>query len=682
MNYHAATGLKIRIYVVLSLLGIGAGGIVARAVQVQMLQGPRLKELATRQHRHTIEVRAKRGDILDSRGEALAVSREEAQIYARPEQVRDRTAAARKLAAVLKLDEPQLRAKLGGPEPFVWLSRSASRKQAEAIETLEIPGIGMLPASRRFYPGGILAANVLGFTGLDGAGLEGLEFLYENQLAGKPVQLWLERDARGEPFLLSDQAWGTEDSPASNRLFDTDSKGTTLKLTILRPLQYLAERELEKGIQAAGGRAGCVAAIEPDTGRILALASYPSFDPNQFRRYSQANFRNRCLVGAFEPGSTFKVFVAAAALEEGLIRSEERFFCENGSYALSGGTIRDSKPHGWLSVEEIIAFSSNIGAVKIGQRLGPERMYRAIRAFGFGSRTGADFPGESAGTLLPPGRWSKVGAANISFGQGIAVTPLQLVAAVAAIANGGVLMRPYLVESAIRADGTTRRINQPQRVRQVIRPETAARIVRFMQTAVSERGTGARAQVSGYSVAGKTGTAQKPKERERGYAEGKYFSSFLGFLPAERPRLAMIVVIDEPNPEFAYGGWVAAPIFQAIAKQAMVLLKVPSADGSPAIAETDPEAMPELTAETEDQARIRQWKSARAFSPAAGSGPVAAGMTPDLRGLTLRQSLREISRIPLPVEVAGSGVVTGQSPPPGTVIKGGETIRLRLEENL
>jgi cell division protein FtsI (penicillin-binding protein 3) len=337
-----------------------------------------------------------------------------------------------------------------------------------------------------------------------------------------------------------------------------------------------------------------------------------------------------------------------------------------------------------LTVEEIIALSSNIGAAKIGERLGPERMSNAIRAFGFGSRTGADFPGESTGSLLPPGQWSKMGAANISFGQGIAVTPLQLVAAVSAIANGGFLMRPYLVESAISADGTLRRINSPQRVRRVIRPETAARIVRFMRTAASEKGTGARAQVLGYSVAGKTGTAQKPKEHERGYAEGKYFSSFLGFLPADRPRLAMIVVIDEPNSEFAYGGWVAAPIFQAIAKQAMVLLKVPSADGSPAIAEADPDAMPELTAETEDQARIRQWKSERAFSPAAAAttSPTPAGTTPDLRGLSLRQALREISRIPLPVEVAGSGVVAAQSPPPGTVIKGGEIIRLRLEENL
>jgi cell division protein FtsI (penicillin-binding protein 3) len=422
-----------------------------------------------------------------------------------------------------------------------------------------------------------------------------------------------------------------------------------------------------------------VVAMEPDTGRILALASYPTYDPNRFREFNQVSFRNRCLVGAFEPGSTFKVFVAAAALEEGVLRPNERFFGENGVYTVGGATIRDSKPHGWLSVEEVIAESSNICAAKIGQRLGWERIVHAARAFGFGTRTGVDFPGESAGSLPSGAGWSDLATATFSFGQGLSVTPLQMVAAVSVIANGGRLMKPYLVESVIDPDGTERLVAGPSRVRQVIGPETAAIVTGFMERVVSEHGTGLKAAVSGYAVAGKTGTAQKPKENARGYAEGKYFSSFLGFLPADRPRLAMIVVLDEPNSEFAYGGWVAAPIFAAIAKQAMVLLKVPGRDG-PAIASTEPApGLPSV--ENDAQARIQKWQEARAWN-AGRRAATAGGVLPDLRGLTLRQALRVAGGMQLQVEVAGSGMVTDQNPEAGSPVRGGQMVRLKLEETL
>lgn len=680
MNYHAATGLKIRIFVVLAFFGIGAGGILARAVQIQVVSAPRLKELANRQQRHTIEVRARRGDILDSRGEALAVSREEAQVYVHPQEVANRAEVARKLAGALGLPEREISGKLSSKESFVWLTRAATNRQAELVRTLKLKGVGILPASRRFYPGGAIAANILGFTGLDGKGLEGLEFFYEDRLAGRPMQMWLEQDARGNAFLITDNDQVVEPDRELDPRFDAESRGTSLKLTILRPLQYLAERELEQGVKASGARAGCVVAMEPDTGRILAMASYPTYDPNRFGRFSQDSFRNRCLVGAFEPGSTFKVFVIAAALEEGKVRSDERFFCENGSFMVGGSTIRDTKPHGTLSVEEIIAVSSNIGAAKIGDRMGWERITHAARAFGFGSRTGVDFPGESAGVLPSGKHWSDLATATFSFGQGLSVTPLQLVAAVSAIANGGRLMKPYLVESVVDPDGNERRVAGPSRVRQVISPQTATTITRFMQAVVSEHGTGIKAAVSGYAVAGKTGTAQKSKENARGYAEGKYFSSFLGFLPADRPRLAMIVVLDEPHTDYSYGGLVAAPIFAAIAKQAMVLLKVPGGE-EPEIAEAAPPPSGEVTVETDAQSRIRQWQASRAWT-ANRQASNQDGVLPDLRGFTLRQALRVADAMQLQVEVSGSGTIVSQTPEAGSPVRGGQTLRIKLEDTL
>lgn len=723
MNYHVATGLKIRMVTVLALIGIGAGGIILRAVQVQILEADSLRKIASRQHQHAIELRAQRGDILDQRGESLAVSEKRAQIYAHPEKVVDPAYAAKKLSSVLGKPAPELLKKLSSGDSFVWLTRNASLERAQAVKIMGLAGIGFLPASRRFYPGETLAANLIGFIGLDGKGLEGLEYYYDDVLTGKPARVWQVRDGRGNPIFFSES--GSIDSwqpfsqngigrgqsvlsafrhaiglaapggpgaiksdgenvrenfkPVPEPSLGTDSGGDSLKLTILRPLQYLVERELEKGIKSSGSKAGCVVAMEPDTGRVLALASWPTYDPNQFGKYSQKEFRNRCVASAYEPGSTFKVFIVAAALEEGVIRPDDRFFCENGNYDMGGEVISDTRAHGWLSVEDIIAYSSNIGASKIGESMGKKKMYRNIKAFGFGARTDIDFPGESAGLLRPSKNWSQVAVGTISFGQGIAVTPLQMASALSAVANGGNLMRPYLVQSLIRPDGTEKKLNAPKKVRRVIGQKSVNAITGFMEKAVRPGGTGKNAQVPGYSVAGKTGTSQKPKEKERGYAKGKYVASFMGFLPAKNPRLAMIVVIDEPDPERPWGGAVAAPIFQAIAKNAMILLKVPSEDEAPPIARTDKATSSNLTTK-----RIRRWEEKRAWNQkmrlALDDKKNTDKMTvPDLEGFTMRQALRSLEGMPVQVEVAGTGIVTNQSPEPGIKIKGRTTVKLNLE---
>jgi len=680
MNYHLGRGLTIRMVTVLVFFGIGAAAVIARSVQLQILESDRLTRLASRQHRDIIEIKSRRGDILDARGEALAVSREEAQVFARPGLIEDPADTAAKLAGFLDVDTRVLQRKLAGGESFVWVTRSATLEQARRIKELDLPGVGTLPASRRFYPGGSLAANVLGFSGVDGVGLEGLEYQYEGVLAGKPVKLLLERDARGNYFVITERrgpsAWDSPRKARQGEALEVESRGESIKLTILRPLQFFVERELERTIKKHKARAGCVVAMDPRTGAITAMASWPTFDPNRFERYSQKEYRNTCVQSAFEPGSTFKVFTAASALEFGVIQPSDRFFCENGSYLMGGETISDTKAYGWLSLEDVIVHSSNIGASKIGEKLGKERLYRAIKAFGFGSKTGIDFPGESAGVVRPVSQWSEVALGTISFGQGVAVTPLQLVTAMSAVANSGVMMKPYLVKNRIGRGGKEMDINAPTRTAKVISQETAYVLTDFMTRVVSPEGTGKKAMVPGYSVAGKTGTAQKPREDARGYAEGKYMASFVGFLPARSPRLVLAVVIDEPDPEKPWGGEVAAPLFSRIAAKAMVLMGVPSENEAMELAKSKWNL--DLTEPADEKESVKRWREERKRreEKIAVEGRL---VVPDLTGMTLRQALRVVKGLPLQVEVAGSGVVAGQDPAPYVELEGSGPLRLRLE---
>jgi cell division protein FtsI (penicillin-binding protein 3) len=690
MTYIVAKGLKIRMLTVLAVFGICVCAILARAFQIQVLQAPKLKDLANRQHHHTLEIQATRGDILDAEGEPLAVSREQAQVYARPEDLEDAAAAAQMLAPILNLTPAELAKKLSSKANFVWLSRGASLEQAEAIKRLDVAGIGLLPATRRFYPGADSAAHLLGFTGLDNQGLEGIEHQYDQLLKGSTVRIWLERDARGKAVFMSDQLEGLDplagDSGRASKysaLFRDDARGAHVKLTILRPLQYLAESELEAGIQKAGAKAGCVLAMEPDTGKILAMASYPKFDPNNFRDYEQQNYRNRCVVWNYEPGSTFKPFTISGGIEDGLITPTDTFNCENGSFVYGGSTIRDISKYGTLTVEQIIMNSSNIGAAKIGDKMGKERMYRTYAAFGFGAKTGLDFPGESAGMLMHYKKWSQVSVATFAFGQGVAVTPLQMLTGLCAIANGGMLMKPYVAETAIMPDGTEKMLNSPTPLRRVISPDTAREVSAILTKVVSEHATGKNAQVPGYSAAGKTGTAQKASESQRGYEDGKYVVSFMGFLPTGRPRLAIIVCLDEPTEGVLFGGVLAAPVFKAIAQKAMVLLKVPPENEQQRLALPEPPKSPKLAKMepgAETKSRIEYWKKLREWdtrkNAPAGDGQVRV---PELRGLSLRQALRALGGLTVAVEVEGSGVVANVTPAAGTVVPEQSVIHLGLE---
>jgi cell division protein FtsI (penicillin-binding protein 3) len=417
------------------------------------------------------------------------------------------------------------------------------------------------------------------------------------------------------------------------------------------------EKELKKAVQAWSAKGGMAVVMNPKTGEILALALQPTFDPNHASQSSDEVRRNRAIADTFEPGSTFKVFSLAAALEERVASPREMFFCENGSYLVGGKTIHDAHKHGWLSLSDIIKVSSNIGASKVGRKLGKNKLYRYLKSFGFGAKTGVDLPGEVPGVLTTPRTWSEVGLANISFGQGVSVTALQLTSALAAMANGGVLMKPYVVKAVLEPNGGVLKENQPKIVRRVVSPETTGTVDQILKTVMDEGGTGRAARLSDYEAAGKTGTAQKALANGRGYSE-KRVGSFFGFAPLDNPQVAILVVIDEPQGN-SFGGVVAAPAFKAMAEQVLPSMGV----------------YPRGVTYLAKAGSARTARRAENISPLpVQHAPVAVaeepGVMPDFAGKTMRQVMLTAQRLGLDLKLVGSGKAISQNPPPGQVLQG------------
>ncbi len=543
--------------VVASLFGL----ITLKLFSLQVKQHQRFLERADRQHRRLIPLASRRGTILDREGRELAVSLEAASAFAQPTAVRDPGKAARELSRILRLPASEILKKLQDRKSFVWLKRRIDPDQAQAIKRLNLEGIHLIPESKRYYPKGELAAHVLGFVGTDDRGLEGLEYHYDALLGGGPRWVVSFRDALGRTIFR-------EEEP---------NPGYDLKLTLDEFIQYIAERELKRAVEKAKALGGTVIVMDPRTGEVLALASFPTFDPNRYQAYPSASRRNRATVDVYEPGSTFKVIMAAAALEEGRVTPQERFYGEQGAIQVGRITIRDHEPYGWLTFGEVLAYSSNVGAIKVGMKLGKSLFYSYISSFGFGSPTGIDLPGESRGLIRRPKSWSEVSLGALSIGQEIAVTPIQLATAMAAVANGGVLVRPFLVKEVIAPDGRVLKVTKPLRIRRVLSETTARALTGLLKMVVTE-GTGKLAALEGYEVAGKTGTAQKLDPATGRYSRTRLIASFVGFVPADAPRLLILVMIDEPQGE-AWGGTVAAPTFREIALGALKYLKIPPSPG-------------------------------------------------------------------------------------------------------
>ena len=553
-----------RRYVLLGLLLAGFGAILFRLVNLQVLQAAELTARADRQHQKTVTLEGARGTVTDRHGKVLAMNVEVPSIFGVPTSLDSPAGAARTLSPVLHIRREDLEKKLRQEKHFVWLARKVEPDQGRRLEQLSIDGIGMVMEGRRFYPKGPLLSHVLGFVGMDGVGLEGLERRYESQLHGEKRLTVLQRDALGRtvfPKGLREQA---------------PSAGQTLTLTIDEVIQYIAEKELEEAVDQAHAKSGTIIVMEPRSGAILAMAVSPRFDPNAVASLTADRWRNRALTDTYEPGSTMKLVVAAAALEERLMMPGSMLFGENGKMTVANTTIHDHEKLGWMTFAQMIQKSSNIGAAKTGMLLGDQRLYRYLQAFGFGQRTDIDLPGEVAGLLKSPREWGRRSLASISMGQEVGVTPLQMVSAVSAIANDGVLMKPFIVSQVRDQKGQPVKEALPQVKRRVVSPATAHMLTTIMEGVVTN-GTGAKAAIPGFRAAGKTGTAQKVDPRTGAYSSALSIGSFVGFVPADAPRLAMIVVIDEPQGE-AWGGVVAAPVFRRVGEQVLTYMGVPRDD--------------------------------------------------------------------------------------------------------
>jgi cell division protein FtsI (penicillin-binding protein 3) len=447
----------------------------------------------------------------------------------------------------------------------VWLKRRLPPALAHEVRALREPGLGFLADSLRLYPNRELAAHVIGFEGADG-GLEGVERAWDTELGGRPGRAIIGRDALGREVV-------------TQQVIQSPVPGQGAMLTLDTTIQYLAERELDAAYRRTGSKAAMVVVMEPKTGDVLALAIRPTFNPNTFPEAPREALRNRAVTDPFEPGSTFKIMMAAAALEAGVVKPEDRIFGEHGSITIAKTTIHDWKKYGWLTFAEVLEQSSNVGSIKVGMALGKDAYYRYMTAFGFGALTGVGLSGESRGLLRAPARWSALSLPTMSIGQEISVTALQLVAAFGAVANGGVLMQPRLVRATFDADGREIRSVPPRAVRRVISEETARTLMRLMVQAV-DRGTGHAAAITGYEVAGKTGTAQKLDPATRRYSHAPGVLSFVGIAPADDPRFVMLTLLDEPRNE-KWGSEAAAPIFAAIGREVLRYLEVPPRDAPP-----------------------------------------------------------------------------------------------------
>ncbi len=535
--------------------------IGAKALYLQVYKGPWLSSMAAGQYERSFTSSGKRGIIYDRKHDTeMAVSTKVTSIAAYPPRIKDLKSTARALSKVLKQDSQILIQKLTAKKSFTWIKRQVTPKETDEIKALNLAGIGFIPEYNRFYPNKTLAAQILGFTGIDGNGLEGIEYYYDSYLNGENRDFTILTDALGQRF-------------TSERKRTQDYSGNNLILTIDLSIQYISEKTLKETVENYSAKSGIVIVMAPKTGEILAVAHYPLFNPNSFQGFKKELWRNRAITDPFEPGSTMKIFSAATAIESSGSTANSIFFCENGAYKIGKNVVHDHSSHGWLSLQQIIKYSSNIGTVKVSEMIGPERLYHTLRDFGFGAKTGIDCPGETAGSMAPYKKWSRLDTGAIAFGHGVSVSPIQLVTAVSALANRGVLMKPHLVKVITDPYGRTIHEFEIQKVRRVVSEETARIIVNIMRTVTTKGGTGTRAALNGYSVCGKTGTAQKINE-EKTYEEGKYIASFVGFTPAENPEITVLVVINEPKKQY-YGGIVAAPAFRKIARETLNYLNIP-----------------------------------------------------------------------------------------------------------
>jgi cell division protein FtsI (penicillin-binding protein 3) len=645
----------------------------ARAAHLAVLD-ERGWDQGNRQIRTALSLPPERGTIFDRSGSELALTLQAPSVYALPVEIREAERAAAKLAPILGMRQADVAERLRGRRSFRYLSRWVSREQAAKIEALELHGVGILYEPRRTYPVGGLSASLVGFANIDGDGVRGIEQQEDRWLRGQARRLPVERDGSGH--LLVSQG----EEPGS-------TAGGDVVLTLDAAMQADATTRLAEAIRETGARGGIVVSIDPRSGDILALAEAPGFDPNHFRDVPYPSTRSRAFLDAVEPGSALKAFLVASALERGALAPEDWIDCENGSFRVPGKTIRDVKPNGQLHPADILRVSSNIGSVKIAMALGAREQYEMLRLFGFGESTGSGFPEESAGVLRPSRAWRPVDQATIAFGQGISVTAMQLAAATAALANGGEWLRPRLIAARRPPRGEWQPV-PAEAPRRVVSPQTARTVIRMLEGVTGPHGTGRRAALRDIGVAGKTGTAQKLDLATGRYSNDRFVAWFIGVAPADAPRLAMVVALDEPRRPSHTGGAAAAPLFARVAAAQLARLGVraePAIDlqaRPPAVVARAPAvrtaAAPKASRPVATAAAIASQPAvARALPEVAKVGERI--LLPDFLGLSVAEVRQITASNGLRVEISGKGRAIAQDPPPGTVVAArGTRVRVRF----
>ena len=672
-----------RLLLVASLILICLVAVVGRLGYLQLICHSGYLARAARQQQRTIDITPKRGSIYDRNMDPLAMSIPVDSVFAVPIEVGDAQLAAQLLSRVLAIPSEVLEAKLESAQSFVWIARKVPPDKKEAVEALNLKGIYFQKENQRIYPKRDLAAHVLGFVDLDEKGLAGIEYELDSQIRGKSEKIVVMADAR--------QRW-------FDRVEAQRERGADVVLTLDEQIQYIAERELAAALAKTHALAGTVVVMHPHDGEILALANWPKFNPNAATEASAEARMNRAVTALYEPGSTFKLITLAAAFDQRIVRPEELFDCENGAVYLAGHRIRDHKPFGLLTVSNILAKSSDVGAIKIALKLGAPKFYDYIRAFGFGQLTGVDLPGESKGLLRRLENWSAISIGSISMGQEVGVTPIQLISAVSAIANGGFLYRPHVV-GGLRRDNRAllprEGLLTPVEPRRVIQPETAATLRRLMEGVILN-GTGTLAHLDGWTAAGKTGSAQKIDPSTGRYSRTQLIASFTGFAPINNPAVSILVSFDSPVGQHE-GGQVAAPVFKRIAEQVLAYLDVPrdvpvepqliqvaykdrNASNLAALSDLTPidfAALPDLPpAESSGTNARRAMDKAPAMTVAVDEGsdiPV-----PDFSGKTMREVTETCLKLGVDPFLVGSGVAVSQTPAAGMKVRPGAKLTVQF----
>jgi stage V sporulation protein D (sporulation-specific penicillin-binding protein) len=697
------TGLLVRkrIATLFFLFTIGFSLLGLRIFWVQFVQGAELSAKATQNRMRDVPVESKRGIIYDRNGHELAISISADSVYAIPAEIRRskrEQEVAQKLAKILGMDEGNLFKRVTATSSFEWIKRQITPEQAKQIRDMELPGIDLTEESRRFYPKGTLASHILGVSGIDNTGLEGIDNFYNSLVGGTKGRIVIEHDAAGR------------DIPEATHKFIAPIDGSNLVLTIDETIQYITERELDKVFKERQAKNAAAIVMDPKTGEILAMASRPTFDPNSYGDSPAINRRNFAINDAFEPGSTMKITTAAMAMEEGIVNRNSQFYCP-GYIKVGVETIGcpDRKAHGSQTFAQIVENSCNVSFVKVGLELGMEKYYKYLNGFGFGQLTGIDLPGEAKGILVPQERAKQIDLATMAMGQANAVTPIQLITAVSAVANNGKLMVPYLLKQVLDKDGKVIKTNEPVMVRQIISENTAKELCVILEGEVTN-GTGRNAYIEGYHVGGKTGTAQKIAPGG-GYLANEYVASFIGLAPSDDPRLVCLVVVDAPKGYPYYGGWVAAPAAREILNDSLRYLEVPlrQKEGQPVVVPEEKVVVPDvvnlplsdalasisgrgLNAKVNGTGNIVWQQTPKAQSKLSKGSQVIIYLSPftkdnkngevtvpDLQGKSMKEVARILADLGLHLLPDGYGISFQQSPEAGKVITSGSTIKVHFQ---